>query len=100
PVHANPNWMGCFTNNTQICEVLYFIRVPVWLVRREEFIPPTMNVVQLVHLTYPNHIVKAMYMENGVARPFPAIYHGPSGALCHFHTCHSYQGNLAEVPTP
>ncbi|KAI6040019.1 hypothetical protein EDC04DRAFT_2567651, partial [Pisolithus marmoratus] len=41
PVHANPNWMGCFTNNTQICEVLYFIRVPVWLVCREEFIPPT-----------------------------------------------------------
>ncbi|KAI6098180.1 hypothetical protein F5141DRAFT_984078, partial [Pisolithus sp. B1] len=45
PMHANPNWMGCFTNNTQICEVLYFAGVPVWLVHREEFIPPTMNVV-------------------------------------------------------
>ncbi|KAI6023471.1 hypothetical protein EDC04DRAFT_2543795, partial [Pisolithus marmoratus] len=72
-------WMGCFTNNTQICEVLYFIGVPVWLVHREEFIPPTMNVVQPVCLTYPNCIVEAMYMENGVTRPFLAIYCSPSG---------------------
>ncbi|KIK14005.1 hypothetical protein PISMIDRAFT_42077, partial [Pisolithus microcarpus 441] len=76
--------MGCFTNNTQICEVLYLARVPVWLVCREEFIPPTMNVVWPVCLTFPDNIVKATYTENGVAKPFPAIYHGPCGALCHF----------------
>ncbi|KAI6027282.1 hypothetical protein BKA83DRAFT_4025291, partial [Pisolithus microcarpus] len=45
PVHTNPNWVGCFTNNTQICEVLYLAGVPLWLVHREEFISPTMNVV-------------------------------------------------------
>ncbi|KAI6110405.1 hypothetical protein EDD16DRAFT_1459432, partial [Pisolithus croceorrhizus] len=73
PVLANPNWMGCFTNNTQVCKVLYFAGVPVWLVHREEFIPPTMNIIQPVHLTYPDHIVKTVYMENGVVKPFPAI---------------------------
>ncbi|KAI6111087.1 hypothetical protein F5141DRAFT_1063462 [Pisolithus sp. B1] len=74
--------------------------VPVWLVHREEFIPPTMNVVWPVHLTYPNDVVKVMYMENGVVKPFPAIYCGPCGTLCHFHIHHSYQGNLTEAPTP
>ncbi|KAI6106467.1 hypothetical protein EDD16DRAFT_1462682, partial [Pisolithus croceorrhizus] len=73
PVLTNPNWMGCFTNNTQVCKVLYFAGVPVWLVHREEFIPPTMNIVQPVRLTYPDRIVKAVYTENGVAKPFPAI---------------------------
>ncbi|KIK13607.1 hypothetical protein PISMIDRAFT_32652, partial [Pisolithus microcarpus 441] len=100
PVHANPNWMGCFTNNTQICEVLHLAGVPVWLVHREEFISPTMNIVQLVRLTFPDNIVKVTYTENGVAKPFPAVYCGPCGALRHFHICHSYHGNLTETPTP
>ncbi|KAI5989930.1 hypothetical protein EDD15DRAFT_2370228 [Pisolithus albus] len=100
PVRANPNWMGCFTNNTQICEVLYFTGVPVWLVRREEFISPTMNIVRPVRLTFPDDIVKAMYTENGVAKPFPSIYRGPCGALRHFHIRRPYHGNLTETPTP
>ncbi|KIK13791.1 hypothetical protein PISMIDRAFT_118211, partial [Pisolithus microcarpus 441] len=79
---------------------LYFAGVPVWLVRREEFIPPTMNIVQPVHLTYPDDIVKAVYTENGVAKPFPAIYHGPCGALHHFHIRCTYEGNLTEEPEP
>ncbi|KAI6100751.1 hypothetical protein EDD17DRAFT_1494768 [Pisolithus thermaeus] len=98
PVLTNPNWMGCFTNNTQVCKVLYFAGVPVWLVHREEFIPPTMNIVQPVRLTYPDRIVKAVYTENGVAKPFPAIYRGPCGALCHFHIHCPYEGNLTQEP--
>ncbi|KIK12643.1 hypothetical protein PISMIDRAFT_51164, partial [Pisolithus microcarpus 441] len=62
--------VGCFTNNTQICEVLYLAGVPLWLVHREEFISPTMNVVWLVCLTFPNNIVKVTYTENGVVKLF------------------------------
>ncbi|KAI5987203.1 hypothetical protein EDD15DRAFT_2135014, partial [Pisolithus albus] len=50
PMRANPTWMGCFTRNTEVCEALYFVGVPVWLVRDEEFISPTMNIVRPVQL--------------------------------------------------
>jgi len=37
-------------------------------------------------------------MENGVAKPFPTIYHGPGGLHCHYHSRRHYEGTLAEVP--
>ncbi|KAI6008519.1 hypothetical protein EDC04DRAFT_2537005, partial [Pisolithus marmoratus] len=73
PPHINGNWMGCFTKNTEVCEALYFAGVPVWLVHTKAYISLTMNVVCSVHLTYPDGIVRVMYMENGVAKPFPSI---------------------------
>ncbi|KAI6094192.1 hypothetical protein EDD16DRAFT_1448816, partial [Pisolithus croceorrhizus] len=73
PLSINGNWMGCFTNSTEVCEALYFAGVPVWLVHSEAYISLTMNVVHSVGLTYPDEIVRAMYMENGVAKPFPSI---------------------------
>ncbi|KAI5998473.1 hypothetical protein EDC04DRAFT_2545920, partial [Pisolithus marmoratus] len=73
PILANPTWMGCFTNTMHICEALYVTGVPVLLVWREEFIFLTMNIIQHVCLTYPDSAVKAVYTENGVAKPFPAI---------------------------
>ena len=48
PIHANPTWMGCFTSNTQICNELYMVGVPIWLFHDEQFIPPTMNIVNPV----------------------------------------------------
>ncbi|KAI6118933.1 hypothetical protein EDD16DRAFT_1451091, partial [Pisolithus croceorrhizus] len=73
PLSVNGNWMGCFTNSMEVCEGLYFAGVPVWLVHSEAYISWTMNVVHSVGLTYPDEIVRAMYMENGVAKPFPSI---------------------------
>ncbi|KAI6103441.1 hypothetical protein F5141DRAFT_981880, partial [Pisolithus sp. B1] len=73
PVHANSTWMGCFMRNTEICEGLYFAGVPVWLVCDEEFIPPTMNIIHPVWLTFPDNIVRVMYSERGVSKPFPSI---------------------------
>ncbi|KAI6012369.1 hypothetical protein EDC04DRAFT_2540084, partial [Pisolithus marmoratus] len=73
PMHANPTWLGCFTRNTEVCESLYFAGVPVWLVRDEEFIPLTMNIIHPVRLTFPDNIVRAMYLESGVSKPFPSI---------------------------
>ena len=86
PVHANPTWMGCFTKCTETCEHLYFAGVPIWLVHYEDFIPPTMNIVLPVRLTFPDNIVRAMYSENGVAKSFPSIYCGPGGVPRHWHT--------------
>ncbi|KAI5985161.1 hypothetical protein EDD15DRAFT_2142007, partial [Pisolithus albus] len=73
PPSVNGIWMGCFTKSTEVCEALYFAGVPVWLVRSEAYISPTMNVVHSVRLTCPDDIVRAMYTENGVAKPFPSI---------------------------
>ncbi|KAI6009954.1 hypothetical protein EDC04DRAFT_2581343, partial [Pisolithus marmoratus] len=96
PVHANPTWMGCFARNTEVCESLYFAGVPVWLVHDEEFIPPTMNIIHPVQLTFPDNIVRAMYSEGGVSKPFLSIFQGPGGLLCHYHMHWHYEGTLTE----
>ena len=70
PPCANPSWMGCFTTDTKVCEAMYFAGVPVWLLRHKEYIPPTMNIIKPVRLTFPDHIVRAVYTENGRAAPF------------------------------
>lgn len=100
PMRANPTWMGCFTKRTEICESLYFAGVPVWLVRHESLIPSTMNIVRPVRLTFPEDIVRAMYSEDGVAKPFRAIHRGPADLLRHYHTRRPYEGMLAEQPEP
>ena len=70
PLPVNQTWMGCFTKNTETCDGLYYAGVPVWLIRNDAFIPPTMNIVCPVRLTFPEDIVRAMYSENGIAKPF------------------------------
>ncbi|KIO08080.1 hypothetical protein M404DRAFT_23351 [Pisolithus tinctorius Marx 270] len=100
PVHANPTWMGCFTKDTATCEALYFAGVPVWLMHTEAYISPDMNIKEPVRLTCPEDIVKAMYSEKGVAKPFPSIYHGAGGLLCHIHTRRDYEGTFVEQPEP
>ncbi|KAI6015821.1 hypothetical protein BKA83DRAFT_4060751 [Pisolithus microcarpus] len=100
PPSVNGIWMGCFTKSTEVCEALYFAGVPVWLVRSEAYISPTMNVVHSVRLSCPDDIVRAMYMENGVAKPFPSIWRGPSNVLRHYHTRSGYEGTLADAPEP
>ncbi|KAI6007914.1 hypothetical protein EDC04DRAFT_2582506, partial [Pisolithus marmoratus] len=91
PIHANPTWMGCFMRNTKVCESLYFVGVLVWLVHDEEFIPPTMNIIHPVWLTFPDNIVRAMYLESGVSKPFLSIFQGPGGLLHHYHMCQHYE---------
>ena len=100
PICANPTWMGCFTSDTRICDELYMVGVPVWLFCNERFIPPTMNIVNVVRLTFPDHIVKATYSENGVAKPFQSLYHGPGGVLHYYNMHRPYQGTLDKAPEP
>ncbi|KAI5999772.1 hypothetical protein F5J12DRAFT_784550 [Pisolithus orientalis] len=100
PVHANPTWMGCFMKDTATCKALYFAGVPVWLVCTEAYISPDMNIKEPVRLVCPEDIVKAMYLEKGISKPFPLIYHGPGSLLCHIHTCRDYEGTFMEKPEP
>ena len=58
-----------------------------------------MNIVCLVLLTYPDDIVKAMFMKNGVAKLFPAIYHGPASFNHHLNSHCQYKGNLTKKPS-
>ncbi|KIK14268.1 hypothetical protein PISMIDRAFT_117334 [Pisolithus microcarpus 441] len=88
--------MGCFMRNTKVCEALYFAGVPVWLVRDEEFISLTMNIIHPVWLTFPDNTVRIMYSERGVSKPFLSIFWGPGGLLHHYHTHRHYEGTLAE----
>jgi len=99
PATANTNWMGCFTYDSKICESFLTAGVPVWLVRAEAYIPPDMNIIQPVLLTFPDHITKRMYCELGkVVKPFPLLYHGAGGFNRHFHARRPYSGTLGENP--
>ncbi|KAI6160123.1 hypothetical protein EDD17DRAFT_1443151, partial [Pisolithus thermaeus] len=80
-------WVVSRTVQKYICEALYFAGVPVWLVCSKAYISLTMNVVHSVGLTYPDEIVRAMYTENGVAKPFPSIWCGLSNVFHPYHTC-------------
>lgn len=100
PPRANPLWMGCFTTDTKVCEAMYFAGVPVWLLHHKEYIPPMMNIIKPVRLTFPDHIVRAVYTENGRAAPFPSIFRGPGGNLRHAHTRRYYEGTFADTPKP
>ncbi|KIN98921.1 hypothetical protein M404DRAFT_156586 [Pisolithus tinctorius Marx 270] len=92
--------MGCFMKDTATCEALYFAEVPVWLMHTKAYISPDMNIKEPVRLMCPEDIVKAMYLEKGVAKPFPSIYHGPGSLLHHIHTHRDYEGTFVEQPEP
>ena len=100
PLPINQTWMGCFTKNTEICDSLYYTGVTVWLICNEAIIPSTMNIVCLMRLTFPEHIIRAMYSENGVAKPFWAIYHGPASPFYHYYTCWYFKGLFTKQPEP
>ncbi|KAI6109061.1 hypothetical protein EDD16DRAFT_1487672, partial [Pisolithus croceorrhizus] len=37
PLSINGNWMGCFTKSMEVCEALYFVGVPIWLVHSKAY---------------------------------------------------------------
>ncbi|KAI6008700.1 hypothetical protein F5J12DRAFT_782163 [Pisolithus orientalis] len=71
-----------------------------WLMHTEVYISPDMNIKEPVRLTCPEDIVKAMYSEKGVAKPFPSIYRGAGSLLHQIHTHRDYEGTFAEQPEP
>lgn len=99
PLPGNPGWMGCFTDDSKICDTFLTAGVPVWLIRAEAYIPPDMNIDKPVLLTFPDHLTKSMYCEGGkVVKPFPLLYRGQGGFNRHFHTRRPYAGTSAVPP--
>jgi hypothetical protein len=96
---VNPNWMGCFTYDSKICDTFLAAGVPVWLVRAEAYIAPNMNIIKPVLLTFPDHITKSMYCDaRNIVKPFPLLYHGHGGFHRHFHTRRDYAGTSGVNP--
>ena len=81
------DWMGCFTHSTKLCDDLFHVGVPVWLVRNDCTITSQMNIAKVVKFTFPDGIIRGMYSENGTsARPFPCLFRGRGGLDRHLHT--------------
>ncbi|KIK72843.1 hypothetical protein PAXRUDRAFT_80398, partial [Paxillus rubicundulus Ve08.2h10] len=63
--------MGCFTEDITTCEHLFHAGIPVWLVRSPQFILQDMNIINVVTVTCPDHIVQKNFVHNGVVTMFP-----------------------------
>jgi hypothetical protein len=91
--------MGCFTDDSKVCDTFFNAGVPVWLFRAEAYIPTDMNIINPVVLTFPDHLMRSMYCEAGrIVKPFPLLYRGPGGFNRHFHTRRPYTGTLGVNP--
>ena len=94
PLPVRSHWMGCFTQDTKICDDLFHAGVPVWLIRSRNTITSQTNIERHVKFTFPDEIIRSMYSEGGKpVRPFDSLYHGPGGFNRHFHTRRTYTGS-------
>ncbi|KAI6010001.1 hypothetical protein EDC04DRAFT_2906277 [Pisolithus marmoratus] len=50
-------WMGAFTTDPGICQHLFEIRIPVWLIWKLDRVPEDMRVLKEVEVTCPDDIV-------------------------------------------
>ncbi|OAX32639.1 hypothetical protein K503DRAFT_787065 [Rhizopogon vinicolor AM-OR11-026] len=57
---VNTKWMGCFTDDSKVCDTFFNAGVPVWLIRAEAYIPPHMNIINPVILTFPDHLIRSV----------------------------------------
>ncbi|KAG2336561.1 hypothetical protein BDR05DRAFT_852549, partial [Suillus weaverae] len=73
PLDRNLRWMGCFTTDSKTCNIFLNASMPVWLVRTEAYISPQMNIIKPVVLTFPDDLMRNVYCEGNIARPFPLL---------------------------
>jgi hypothetical protein len=97
---VNPEWMGAFTLDSDMCNKLYIAGVPVWYVRTMAYIPLHMIVKQPVLLTRPDQIILSMYAEGNKVRPYEIIYRGPGGYNRQVHVRRLYGGTTFRDPEP
>ncbi|KIJ07226.1 hypothetical protein PAXINDRAFT_62851, partial [Paxillus involutus ATCC 200175] len=76
--------MGCFTESISTCERLFRAGIPVWLVRSPQFIPQDMNIINVVTVTRPDHIVQKNFVHDGVVTMYPTLHLGRGGTDRHF----------------
>ena len=82
--HARPadrTRIGCFTSNLEVVERLFLAGLPVWLIRHDYSIPPTIKIQIITVYTPPSQdIVVADWQDsNGQNRPFRLLHFGTSG---------------------
>ena len=87
------DWMGCFTQDTAVCDKLFHAGVPVWLIRPKFAIMKQTIIERLVKYSFPDKIVQAMYSEcSKSVPPFDLLYRGPGGLSRHINSCHYCKG--------
>ncbi|KAI6037647.1 hypothetical protein EDC04DRAFT_2897238 [Pisolithus marmoratus] len=56
-IDAIDHWMGAFTTDPGICQHLFEVRIPVWLIWKPNNVPKDMRVLKEVEVTCPDDIV-------------------------------------------
>ncbi|KAF9235690.1 hypothetical protein BU15DRAFT_77715, partial [Melanogaster broomeanus] len=93
---VDPLVMGCFTHDITTCERLFRAGIPVWLVRSPQFIPADMNILNIVDVTRPDHIVQKNFVHNNVVTVFPTLHLGPGGSDRHANTRRTFRAKLID----
>ena len=89
------DWMGCFTQDTAVCDELFHVGVPVWLIQSKFAIAEQTIIKRPVTYSFPNKIIQAMYSECGKSiLPFNLLYCGPGGLSRHINSCYYYKGTM------
>jgi hypothetical protein len=88
--------MGCFTKDITVCERLFRAGIPVWLVRSPQFIPPDMNIIKVVTVTRPDHIVQKNFVHNGVVTIGPTLHLGPGGDDRHASSRRTFRAKVID----
>ncbi|KAN0086211.1 hypothetical protein V8E55_007345 [Tylopilus felleus] len=63
PLPVRSEWMGCFTADTKVCDELFHVGVPVWLVRHNFSITPWTIIEKPARFTFPDNVIHSMYSE-------------------------------------
>ncbi|KIK72224.1 hypothetical protein PAXRUDRAFT_22240 [Paxillus rubicundulus Ve08.2h10] len=58
PHRKNHDLMGCFTEDITTCKHLFRAGIAVWLVQSPQFIREDMNIINVVTITCPDHIIQ------------------------------------------
>jgi hypothetical protein len=82
---ADSTRMGCFTSNPEVAHRLFLAALPVWLIRFDYSLPPTIKIKSVVAYTPPSKdiVVDDWHNQSGNACPYPVLHHGTSGADRH-----------------
>jgi hypothetical protein len=82
---ADSTRMGCFTSNPEVAHRLFLAALPVWLIRFDYSLPPTIKIKSVVAYTPPSKdiVVDDWHNQSGNACPYPVLHHGTSGADHH-----------------
>ncbi|KIJ59167.1 hypothetical protein HYDPIDRAFT_33457 [Hydnomerulius pinastri MD-312] len=79
---VNQFWIGGFTTEHHITDKMFAAGVPVWLVRRNELVPPTSITVRHFENKAEQPSVMLSHFvdpQNRFAKPFPLRWRGPGG---------------------